>query len=271
MSSSTHTDSSVAVTIKRVKGGIVSNYLNDKVSKGDFLEVLEPMGNFYFEPQEVSKRNIVLIGAGSGITPLMSIAKSVLKTEENTKVLLVYGNRNEDTIIFRKELSELENTYRDRLEIVHVLSQSASNWVGNKGRINQANLIIFLKNWGVNFLNDHFYMCGPVEMMEECKKMFSLFEVPDSNIFSEKFNSPAVFEELSQNTGNELVQRLVTINYDNNTYELKVEPHQSILEAALEQDIDLPYSCQAGMCTACMGKCVSGKILMDEEDGLTEK
>ena len=271
MSSSPHADTAVGVTVKRVKNGVVSNYLNDKVKKGDFLEVIEPMGTFYFEPSENIQRNIVLVGAGSGITPLISIAKSVLKAEVNTKVFLLYGNRSEDSIIFKKSIEDLHQNYKGRFEITHVLSQPNEYWVGKKGRINQGNATLIFKDWSLDFRKDLFYICGPIDMMNEIKKIGDLYEIPKERFHIEKFNAPAVFEELDHEKHIELKTQKVKVNYDGSSYEFEVQPHQTILEAALEQDIDLPYSCQAGMCTACMGKCTSGKVKMDEEDGLTQK
>ena len=128
MSTSPHSDTSVGVTVKRVKGGLVSNYLCDKVSKGDFIEAIEPMGRFVFIPDAEQERHLVLIGAGSGITPLMSIAKSALQMEPKSKVSLLYGNRTPESIIFREQLLELENQYRERLKVTHILSQAPKDW-----------------------------------------------------------------------------------------------------------------------------------------------
>ena len=128
MCSSPSFDTAVAVSVKRVKDGIVSNYLNDNVKIGDFLEVVEPMGTFFFEPSETpTDRNVVLVGAGSGITPLISIAKTALKSEPNTKVFLLYGNKDEENIIFYKQLRQLCDTYPGRFEMVHVLSKANNN------------------------------------------------------------------------------------------------------------------------------------------------
>ena len=248
---------------------IVSNYLNDHVNAGDFLEIIEPMGTFYFDTGENPDRNIILIGAGSGITPLISIAKTALKTEANTQVKLIYGNRNEESIIFKKTLEELENQYTGRLIVQHILSQPSSTWVGEKGRINQANTTLWFKEVGVDFKKDHFYMCGPEDMMDQVKLIFELYDVPKDHVHYERFNAPMIEEPTE--AGEELRKQTITVKYDGETHSFEVLPHQTVLEAALELDIDLPYSCQAGMCTACLGKCVEGKIRMDEEEGLTDK
>ena len=271
MCSSPSFDTAVAVSVKRVKDGVVSNYLNDNVKIGDFLEVVEPMGTFFFEPSETpTDRNVVLVGAGSGITPLISIAKTALKSEPNTKVFLLYGNKDEENIIFYKQLRQLCDTYPGRFEMVHVLSKANNNWLGLKGRISQASATMIFKDWGVDFKKDLFYMCGPEGLMQEVNKTLELFDTPSENIHSEKFHATSILDELNEAEASELKIQIVKVIYDGETHDIAVAPHQTILEAALEKDIDLPYSCQAGMCTACMGKCTSGKVLMDEEDGLTE-
>lgn len=266
-SSSPASDSGLSITVKRVAGGWVSNYLADKVKEGDFLEVLPPMGRFIFDPEMHEEGNLVFIAAGSGITPLMSLLKTVLKTTER-KVLLIYGNRDEQSIIFKDKLRELESSYRGRFSVLHILSRPGEYWVGHKGRIHQANAIWFMKDHGVDFKKDQFYMCGPEEMMDSLQKVYSLFDVPDDRIFYERFNAPTLDEEEQIE---ELGPQTVTVLYDGDTHVFEVLAHQTILEAALEKDIDLPYSCQAGMCTACLGKCKEGKVKMDEDDGLTEK
>ncbi|UBM57387.1 ferredoxin--NADP reductase [Marinilongibacter aquaticus] len=270
MSSSPYTDTAVAITVKRVEGGLVSNYLCDRVKKGDFLEVIEPMGRFVFEPDQSKERHIVLIGAGSGITPLISIAKTVLKGEPLSKVSLIYGNREKEHIIFWRMLMEMELADRERFRVVHVLSKAKDSWAGPRGRINTANIIVLLKDLDVHFRSEdeEFFLCGPDGMMDQVQKALSVFDVPKERIHVENFHAPMLDE--SEEVLESLEARDVKLIYEGETYELRVEPHQTILEAALEKDIDLPYSCQAGMCTACLGKCTSGKIRMDEEDGLTE-
>lgn len=269
MSSSPHTDSSLAITVKRVSGGLVSNYLCDQVKKGDFLEIIEPMGNFFVEPSTENARHVVLIGAGSGITPLISMAKSILKLEKNSKVTLVYGNRREEGIIFWKTLTDMELADRQRFHVVHVLSDASDNWAGLRGRINKANIVVILKELNIHFKNEEYYMCGPQGMMDEMLETFAMFEVPEHKIFKESFHAPMVDEDPAEDAV-ELKTQTVTVKYDGEEHVFEVAPHQSILEAALDLDIDLPYSCQAGMCTACLGKCTTGKVKMDEDEGLTK-
>ena len=267
LSSSPATDMSPAITVKRIAGGLVSNFLCDNVKVGDSLEVIEPMGNFVIEPDADATKNYVFVGAGSGVTPLMSMIKTLLHKEPKSKIHLIYGSRHEDQIIFKKQLDVLEKDYADRFTVLHVISQPAANWPGLKGRINQASTVYYLKQeLGIDIAKAHYYLCGPLEMMEEVQRALGIFEVPSSQIHKELFNSaPSVETAASDND----VAREITLIYEGKEHQVTVQPHETILEAALEADLDIPYSCQAGMCTACMGLCKSGKVGMDEEDGLT--
>lgn len=272
MSSSPHADASLAITVKRVAGGLVSNWLNDHLKAGDAIEVMEPMGNFTPALHSGNRRHVVMFGGGSGITPLMSIAKSVLTIEQQSRVTIIYGNRNEYSIIFKQQLDELRQKVGDRLEVIHVLSQPLNGWEGPKGRINQtlaSQMLAALPDFDAK--TTEFYLCGPEGMMHEVENCLTLLRVPAELIRKEHFAAAAPEAEAADEDDGSLKTQTVTINYEGSQYEIEVQPHQTILEAALDLDIDLPYSCQAGMCTACMGKCTSGKIKMDEEDGLTAK
>jgi ring-1,2-phenylacetyl-CoA epoxidase subunit PaaE len=271
MSSSPNKDASIAVTVKRVANGLVSNYLCDHIKVGDAIEMMEPMGHFVVEPSPMKERTIVLFGGGSGITPLMSIIKSVLPVEQNTKVYLVYGSRDEESIIFKNQLAELEQKYEGRFRVLHVLSKPSYTWTGYKTRINQASAVTFLKQeFAINIDKAEYYLCGPEGMMQEVENALKIFNVPADNIHQEHFGTGIVEHNEADDDGS-LKEQMVTIQYEGTDYQVLVKPHETILEAALRDDIDLPYSCQAGMCTACMGKCTSGQVIMDDEDGLTEK
>jgi ring-1,2-phenylacetyl-CoA epoxidase subunit PaaE len=269
MSSSPHTDTAPAVTVKRVPGGLVSNWLIDNVKEGDFLEVLEPTGHFIAQPDARNARTVVLIGAGSGITPLISVAKSMLKIETESRVVLLYGNRNENTIIFKHKLDE---QYGDRLLVKYTLSQPLNDWAGPTGRLNQSHILRLLEEIkGFVPTQAEYFLCGPDGLMDEAKNALALLKVPTEHIHKESFATATTHHPVHEvEDDGSLKTQEVTVLYEGSEYKFMVEPHQTILEAALELDIDLPYSCQAGMCTACMGKCTSGKVQLDEEDGLTK-
>lgn len=276
MSSSPHVDVSLAVTVKRIPGGLASNYLCDRIRPDDILETLEPMGNFTPQLSPGNARTVVLIGAGSGITPLFSMAKSILHTEPKSRVWLIYGNRNQESIIFKAHLDAMEQAYGPaRFRTTHVLSQPTYGYTGLEGRLNSHRLLELLDELPANErAGASFYLCGPDGLMDEARKALNLFGVPNERVFRESFATATTLAaagdvEEDPETA-DAAEGEVTVLYEGSEYKFVVAPHQTILEAALDLDIDLPYSCQAGMCTACLGKCVSGKVKLDEEDALTD-
>jgi ring-1,2-phenylacetyl-CoA epoxidase subunit PaaE len=291
----------LAVTVKRVPGGVVSNYLVDQCAVGMELEVFEPMGTFHVVTDPGQTRNMVLIGAGSGITPLMSMAKAVLHDEPQSRVTLIYGNRNEDTIIFRDQLNQMVDQYGGRLRVEHVLSQpkadnqkngalkTLSNLFFRKkaeadqpaplarytGRLNRKMLIDMLRDLQLtDYLDTEFYLCGPEGLMDEAREALKILKVSPDRIHKESFvttkQKPEAEGVVSADSAAAAADRVVTLIYEGTEYQVTVRQGQTILEAGLNQDIDLPYSCQAGLCTACRGKCLSGMVHLDEREGLSD-
>ncbi|WP_162427040.1 ferredoxin--NADP reductase [Pontibacter pudoricolor] len=276
--SSTPHENTLSVTIKRVPGGKVSNYLLDNAAVGQEIEVMEPLGNFCITCDVAETRNVILLGAGSGITPLMSILKGVLREEPNSKVTLLYGNRDENSVIFKDQLEQLRAENPDRLQIAYIFSQPNQN-CEYRGRVNQSLIIKILERLQLSKIsNGLYFMCGPEGMMDEVKKALNVLHVPFDKVFRESFvSSKLTGEPDSDQHGNvsatdedEITTQTVTIIYEGSEYSVTVNPDQTILEAALDQDVDLPYSCQAGLCTACRGKCLSGKVHLDEREGLSD-
>jgi ring-1,2-phenylacetyl-CoA epoxidase subunit PaaE len=275
LSSSPFTDQDLAVTVKKVTGGKVSSYLLDHVKVGDTLEVMKPLGTFTTECNYHHRRSIVLIGAGSGITPLISIGKSILSQEPLSNVFLILGNRNEHSVIFKQYLLDLGKEHGDRFHCTHVLSQPLSGTALPSGRLNQSSLIKILETLkNVEVQRAEYFICGPQGMMEEADKALAILQVPSSNIHKESFVAGNSGEAPSGEvvSGNkEITAQEVVILYQGSEYRFVVPTGKTILEAALKEDIDLPYSCQSGMCTACMGKCTSGKVKLDDPDGLSDR
>lgn len=275
LSSSPSTDAHPAVTVKKVTGGKVSTHLVNTIKAGDSIEVMQPMGTFTIECAYQNNRNIVLIGAGSGVTPLLSMAKAVLSQEPLSNVFLIYGNRNENTIIFKEQLNELKKEHGDRFHLVHVLSQPLTAQVGHSGRLNQSALIKLLETFPkLNFSTAEYFICGPQGIMDEAKKALDILKVPSDRIHKESFVSGADSNAASTahtTTSGDIKNEEVTILYQGSEYKITVAKGKTILEAALDENIDLPYSCQSGMCTACMGKCTSGKVKLNDPDGLSDK
>lgn len=267
MSSAPLLDSNVSITVKRVDNGLASNFINSQLKPGMSLQVIPPEGRFTLEPNKAASRHIVLIGAGSGITPLMSILKTVLFLEPNSQVSLIYGNRSEESIIFRQKLEELKEKFDGRLRVVHALTKPSSDWGGLTGRIDRYQT--------VNLLNKlpqmpkdqtEYYLCGPDGMMDEVKAGLQKLQVPSNRVHFESFTPPVTGEVASVS---EMHQVKVIVRGEE--HNISVPADKSILEAALDEGIDMPFSCQSGLCTACMGKCISGKVEMEHNDGLSDE
>lgn len=272
MSSSPYCDDDLAVTVKRVKGGLVSNYLNDTVKIGDRIDVMDPMGHFTTEYSAENKRHLILFAGGSGITPMKSIAKSTLHVEPDSIVSLIYANKDINSIIFKDHFQQLEEKYEGRMHVIHILDNAPLEWQGHSGLLNHEMLTKLLEripDWGYD--KTTYLMCGPEGMMNNVETLLELQNIPKDRIFKESFvtgiiNKPAEDENKSA----EIIARDVTIIYEGEEFVVNVSPKEHILDAALDLEIDLPFSCQSGLCTACRGKCLSGKVKMDEEEGLSE-
>lgn len=276
------TDEYMAVTVKRTKGGKVSNYLNENLKIGDTIEILEPMGVFTTEFDVTNARHLILLGGGSGITPLMSLLKTALAVEKDTIVSLIYANRDNDSIIFKKKIEDLQTQYKGRLNVVHILEKAPLFWAkGYKGFLNAKTLQKILSTLPQKSIEQtEYFMCGPAPMMDVIQQAFTELKLPLEKLRKENFGTSP--EEAAQKKAELAVEKNIPTNteaktysvkvlYDKQEYTFDVSPDKTILQTALSMDIDLPYSCQSGMCTACMGKCISGKVHLDEEDALTPK
>ncbi|HZY82107.1 MAG TPA: ferredoxin--NADP reductase [Cyclobacteriaceae bacterium] len=261
-----------AVTVKRVDSGLMSNWLPDSLKPGSSIRVMEPMGQFTTEYVKTNKRHVVMFAGGSGITPMMSIIKSLITQEPDSIVSLIYCNRNIDSIIFKNELEKWATKYEGRLHVIHVLDEAPMNWQGYSGWLNHDMLVKLFEripNWGIE--KTTYLMCGPEGMMKNVETLLNEHKIPKEKVFKESFVTGTIDKEKPKvETSSANKAREVTIRYDGNEFKFMVEPNRTILETALDQGIDLPYSCQSGLCTACRGKALSGKVKLDEEDGLSQ-
>ncbi len=274
LSSAPLIDKNPSICIKVIHQGLVSNYLKNNIKVGHVLKAIEPMGHFFVDPLSDAKQHIILIGAGSGITPLYSIAKSILKYEPQTKVSLIYGNRTQADIIYYNQCQELTSQYKDRFQVIHSLTKPDANWVGFTGRINENAVIKLVEQVApIHFKTCQYYICGPNGLAEDATKALELLGVSKQNIHKESYghdkNEAAAASVVAASTVTNGKSKVKIID-GKKTYEFEVDPKNTILETAIKLDINLPYSCQAGMCTACMGKCTSGKVHMENADGLTD-
>ncbi len=275
----------LTVTVKKAEEGTVSEYINENLKPGDELEVIPPLGKFTIELDPNLSRHYVMFAGGSGITPLMSILKTVLAVESKSKVTLFYLNRNVNEIIFRHELDKLADKYGDRLKIVHTLSRPSDKWAGYRGRIDRARTIQFINKYIGNEDNCEYFLCGPGGMMREIEKALDELNVSTDKIHKESFTVPVEDlledKEENKNMGKnvetpeeelepELKTRKVKIILYADEDEFEVEPDETIVEAALREGIEPPFSCQMGACSTCRAKLLSGKVYMDEREALTD-
>ncbi|MEM9529250.1 MAG: FAD-binding oxidoreductase, partial [Bacteroidota bacterium] len=178
-------DEEIAVTVKRVKGGIVSNHIADLIKVGDTIEVMPPQGRFLVAPQHTARKDYYLFGAGSGITPLMSILRTILEEEPKSSVYLLYGNRDEDNIIFETQLAELKSRYEGQLVVEHTLSRpkkykqgglrglltgGKTKWTGKKGRVDISAVQVFLAAYPGKVAEKQYFICGPGQMIDNVEQ-----------------------------------------------------------------------------------------------------
>jgi len=272
--SSPFTDEDLAVAVKRVDNGLMSNWLPDNLKPGQVVKVMEPMGQFTTEYAKDKKRHIIMFAGGSGITPMLSIIKSTLTQEPDSIVSLIYCNRDIDSIIFKEELTKWETKHEGRLHVIHVLDNAPMNWQGYSGLLNPEmlkKLFERIPDWGI--AKTTYLMCGPEGMMKNVDSLLAQHNIAKENIFKESFVQGIIDKESKPPvslSATEAKAHEVTIRYDGQEYKIMVEPNNTILATALDQGIDLPYSCQSGLCTACRGKALSGQVKLDEEEGLSQ-
>ncbi len=272
--SSPFVDQDLAVTVKRVDKGLMSNWLPDHLKVGDKVKVMEPMGQFTTEFATTNKRHLIMFAGGSGITPMMSIIKSTLSKEPESICSLIYCNRDSESIIFKDEFDQMQTKDEGRLHVIHVLDNAPMNWQGYSGLLNHEmlkKLFERIPDWGID--KSTYLMCGPEGMMKNVDTLLALQNIPKEKIFKESFVTGVLDKDKKAEPvadSNEKKAREVTIRYDGNEFKITVQPDRTILETALDSGIDLPYSCQSGLCTACRGKALSGKVKLDEEEGLSQ-
>jgi ring-1,2-phenylacetyl-CoA epoxidase subunit PaaE len=272
--SSPFVDDDLAVSVKRVDKGLMSNWLPNNLKMGESLKVMEPMGQFTTEFRKENKRHLILFAGGSGITPMMSIIKSLLNQEPDSICSLIYCNRDIDSIIFKSSFDKLQTSFEGRLHVIHVLDNAPMNWQGYSGLLNKemlTKLFERIPNWGLE--KTTYLMCGPEGMMKNVDVLLMEHQIPASKIFKESFVTGVIDKpkkEEPSGSSSEKKAREVTIRYDGNEYKIMVDHNRTILETALDKGIDLPYSCQSGLCTACRGKALSGQVKLDEEEGLSK-
>ena len=256
----------IKVAVKEVEGGTFSAYANNTLKAGDVLEVASPKGRFVFTPNDSKTKNIAAFAAGSGITPVLSIIKSALEEEVYSKVILVYGNKTAKDTMFLNELLELQHNYSERLTIQFVFSQKDED-NAIFGRIEKSTVNYVMKNKHKHIDVDAFYLCGPEAMIHTVKDVLTEHDITEDKIHFELFKAAKptpINDEVAKGESE------ITITVDDETTTFTMSQKQSILEAALDEDLDAPYSCQGGICSSCIAKITEGEATMRQNNILTE-
>jgi ring-1,2-phenylacetyl-CoA epoxidase subunit PaaE len=254
------------IAIKSVKNGHFSKFANDNLKVGDLIEVGQPEGKFTFEPHADRQKNYAAFVAGSGITPVLSIVKTVLQNEPKSTFVLVYGNKSPEETIFYNALHELQLKYVGRFFVHFVFSQSKVD--GELfGRIEKSSVNFILNNKHKEKEFDKFYLCGPEEMITLVTTVLKEHNVADKNIKFELFStSSSENVEASSHDGH----AKITVLVDGEETAFEMSQKQTLLEAALKQGLDAPYSCQGGICSSCLARITKGSAEMKKNSILTD-
>ncbi len=254
------------IAVKAVKNGTFSQFANGRLKMGDALEVGTPEGKFTFEPKADRQKNYAAFVSGSGITPVMSIIKSMLISEPKSSFVLVYGNKTPEGTIFHQELHDLQLKYVSRLFVHNVYSQAK---VENAlfGRIEKSTVNFVLNNKHKELAFDKFYLCGPEAMIETVTEALKEKNVKESAIKFELFTTSSHETVIKESLEG---HSKITIMVDDEETTFEMSQKQTILEAALKQGIDAPYSCQGGICSSCLARVISGTAEMTKNSILTD-
>ncbi len=271
-------ENKLKVAIKKVEGGLFSSFANEQLRTGDVLEVMPPVGKFNTPLHPDHKKNYFAFAAGSGITPVISLIKTTLAMEKQSRFTLVFGNRNRGSIIFFEELESLKNQYMERFSLVHVLSRERTDTDLNFGRISTEKLqqLDRLEDFASA---DEFFICGPEEMIFTVKDFLEKKGVGKKKVHFELFNTTGSRQSAvgsqesgvgSQESG---VSSNITVKVDGRSFEMKIplNSNTTILDAALQQGADLPFACKGGMCCTCKAKLLEGEVSMDVHWGLEDE
>lgn len=266
-------DRRLDVAIKKVAGGVFSEWANAKLQEGDSIDVLPPTGHFNAPLSAENKKHYAAFAAGSGITPIISIIKTTLLAEPNSRFTLVYGNRASSGIMFKEALEDLKDTYLERLNLVFVMSREQQDIPLFNGRINREKCDALSEHWLDVSTIDIAFVCGPESMMQDVSASLQAHGLDKKHIKMELFtagipsaNRPAPIHHVIGKSACE-----VTVIQDGRSRSFGMDKNkQSLLDAALAHGIELPYSCKGGICSTCRAKLVNGEVDMDNNFALED-
>ncbi|MCG8575143.1 MAG: FAD-binding oxidoreductase [Flavobacteriales bacterium] len=256
------------VAVKQVEGGKFSTYANTELAKGQTMEVMVPNGNFLVEPNAAKSGNYVFYAAGSGITPILSMIRSILETEAESKVFLYYGNKSAEDTIFKTQLDELAAQYSN-FKLTYILSREDTGESTTYGRIDENKCSHFYDADLADLKIEGIYSCGPQEMIEMIKE-FYISKGLLHKVHFELFTTPVATETETVDDGVS-VDSQVTVIIDDEEYEFELSTDgPDILQAAQDNDADVPFSCKGGVCCTCRAKVLEGTVKMAVNFALEE-
>jgi len=259
------------IAVKRVKNGLGSNYVNEKIKKGDSIEVMTPMGNFHTELKSTNRKHYVLFAGGSGITPMLSIVRTTLIAEPDSKLTLFYGNYSEPSTIFKKELDELVASANGRFVLHYVFDKPEVSGHPKEltGVMSKDTVKALLQKYVERNPVIEYFVCGPGPMMDNVKEVLENNNVNKNFIHIEYFTS--FVEEVKKDTSGPTSISEVTIIMDGKQTTFQLSSNGSaILDAAMDAGIDAPFSCKGAVCATCRAKLKEGKVTMDLNYALTD-
>ncbi|KQU84656.1 phenylacetic acid degradation protein [Variovorax sp. Root318D1] len=270
-------DGELRVGVRKVQGGVFSNWINAHLQPGDIVQVMAPQGRFFVPIEPASARHHVGIAGGSGITPILSIMKTVLAREPRSRFTLIYGNRQLQSTMFKEEIEDLKNRYMTRLVLLHVFSDEHTDSPLGFGVMNREKIGEFLGTLVPAASIDHAYICGPFQMNDEAEAALLAAGVPEERIHIERFGvalpSGATAGEVGavvhQALPGDAKQARITIVRDGLQREITfTEGQPSILDAASAAGLEVPFSCTSGVCGTCRAKLVEGEVRMERNFAL---
>jgi len=268
-------DGALKVGIKRVEGGAFSTWANEALKPGDRLEAMAPMGNFHLPVEPAAARHYLGFAGGSGITPVLSILRTVLAREPKSRFTLVYANRAVNTIMFREELEDLKNTHLGRLNVIHVLESGGEEIDLFTGRVDAEKCAQLFRLWIDVGTADAAFICGPEPMMLAISQALRDHGMADARIKFELFASAqpgrARREAAPAGAARQGNSAAATVRIDGAAHSFTMpKDGVSLLDAALENDIDAPFACKAGVCSTCRAKVIEGEVEMAANHALED-
>jgi len=255
----------LSIGVKLVEGGKMSTFLTSEVKIGDNLDVMPPAGNFVLNGDE---KNIIGICAGSGVTPIISMIKSELAKNTDSNFTLIYGNKSQDSAMFKDDLKALEENNSDRLKIHWAFSREGISGAIN-GRVDKNTLQQLLNTFNTLKTADAYFICGPGELIDNANELLLLNNINQSKINFERFTATKKSE--AKDTVEEIISN-VTVCVDGDDFEFTLSNKgQTILDAAMEEGADVPFSCKGAVCCTCKAKVMEGKVTMDANYSLSEE